>query len=149
MSNHTGLSPQNPNKYLGPSVYLNTVVTRSREPTGADYRQPETGKLYPFNTFWLVGKNPTTGIQGDLWYLSKIEANVAFWVKISSSISGPLLNLFVQAAFPPGVSPVLPDGVGHMTYDASLIAPAGIPLQTVTRALNTYSIEAQISSAVS
>jgi hypothetical protein len=83
MSNHTGLSPQSPNKYLGPDVYLSTVVTRNREPTGADYRQPETGKLYPFGTFWLVGKNPTTGIYGQMFYLSKIVANVAYWLELN------------------------------------------------------------------
>lgn len=85
MSSLTGLSPNNPLVYVGPNVAINTVVTRNREPTGADYRQPETGKLYPFNTFWLVGKNPTTGTYGELWYLSKIVANVAYWLKLSAT----------------------------------------------------------------
>lgn len=95
MSSLTGLSPNNPIKYTGASVALNTVVTRNRAPTGADYRQPETGKLYPFNTFWLVGKNPTTGTQGDLWYLSKIVANVAYWSRLASGSTGdgPILTL--------------------------------------------------------
>jgi hypothetical protein len=85
MTSLTGLSPNNPLVYVGASVALATVVTRNREPTGADYRQPETGKLYPFNTFWLVGKNPTTGIQGELWYLSKIASNIAYWLKIPTT----------------------------------------------------------------
>lgn len=93
MSSLTGLSPNNPSKYLGPNVALAVVVTRDRAPTGADYRQPETGKLYPFNTFWLVGKNPTTGIQGDLWYLSKIVANVAYWIQITFGGNGDLFSL--------------------------------------------------------
>jgi hypothetical protein len=77
----TGSSPNNPTKYLGPSVGLNIVVTRKRAPTGADIKQPETGKYYSFGTIWLVGKDPTTGVFGDMWYLSKIEANVAYWVQ--------------------------------------------------------------------
>jgi hypothetical protein len=95
MSSLTGLSPNNPRDYVGPNVALNTVVTRNRAPTGADYRQPETGKLYPFNTFWLVGKNPTTGTQGDLWYLSKIVANVAYWSRLATGATGdgPVLTL--------------------------------------------------------
>jgi hypothetical protein len=77
----TGSSPNSPTKYLGPNVGLNIIVTRKRAPTGADIKQPETGKYYSFGTTWLVGKDPTTGVYGDIWTLSKIEANVAYWVQ--------------------------------------------------------------------
>lgn len=99
-SSLTGLSPNDPNKYLGPNVALTVVVTRNRAPTGADYRMPETGKLYPFNSFWLVGKDPTTGVQGDLWYLSKIAANVAYWLQIPTTAAtlGFTLNIQVFTA---------------------------------------------------
>lgn len=81
----TGLSSNNPMKYLGPNVSLVVAVTRNRAPTGADVRQPETGKIYPFGTEWLVGKNPTTGSFGDIWFLTKIEANVAYWERLSDN----------------------------------------------------------------
>ena len=84
MSSYTGISPKDPNKYLGPSVYLSSIVSRNREPTGADYRQPETGKIYPMGSLWIISKNPTTGSQGALWYLSKIVANVAYWIELNS-----------------------------------------------------------------
>lgn len=100
MSSLTGYSANNPTRYLGPNVAVVTSVTRNRAPTGADYRQPETGKLYPFSTLWLVGKNPTTGEFGDLWYLSKIEGNVAYWVQVFESSAtitgddgGPLVSV--------------------------------------------------------
>lgn len=93
MSSYTGLSPKQPNRYVGKNVYLSSIVTRNREPTSADYRQPETGKLYPTGSFWLVGENPTTGTQGDFWYLSKISANVAFWNLIGSGASGSVITL--------------------------------------------------------
>jgi hypothetical protein len=88
---------------------------RNRAPTGADYRQPETGKLYPIDCYWIVGKDPTTGIEGDLWYLSKIVANVAYWLQLSTGSSGPLLNVIV----PLGVSPIVPDGAGTMNFTSS------------------------------
>jgi len=83
-SSLTGYSPNNPRRYLGPNVAITTIVTRNREPTGADIKQPNTGKYYPFGTLWLIGENPTTGSVGDLWYLSQIQANVAYWIQFDS-----------------------------------------------------------------
>ncbi len=86
-SSLTGFSSNNPTRYLGPNVSLTTIVTRNREPTGADVKQPNTGKYYPFGTLWLVGENPTTGTYGDFWYLSNIQASVAYWVQINDSFT--------------------------------------------------------------
>jgi hypothetical protein len=79
----TGYSPKSPRRYLSPNVGLPIIVTRTREPTGADIKQPETGKYYGFGTFWLIGKDPTTGTWGDMWYLAYIENNVAVWKQIA------------------------------------------------------------------
>lgn len=114
MGNHTGVSPKSPNKYLGSSVYQVLCVTRNRAPTSADVIQPETGKLYPFSTMWIVGKDPTTGTQGDVWILTKIVANVSFWIQVSAG-SGTL----VQLAVPNGTSPVSPDGMGIITFTST------------------------------
>lgn len=116
MTNNTGLSPKDPSKYLGPNVYISVVVSRNRSPTGADYRQPETGKNYPFGTYWLVGINPTTGVYGDLWYLANIVSNVGNWIKLSSGTSGPVLGFVV----PFGSSPVVPAANGLVTYTSTL-----------------------------
>lgn len=115
MSGSSGLSPQNPRDYVGPNVYLVVCVNRNRQPTGADYRQPETGKLYPINSFWQVSKNPTTGNEGEIWVLNKIVANVAYWTMLSGGIIGPLLSVTV----PLGVSPIIPDGTGTMHFTSS------------------------------
>jgi hypothetical protein len=72
------VSPLNPRKYMGPDVYLANVVSRPRRPTSQDYRQPETGRTYPVFCGWQVGKDPTTGTEGELWMLTKIVANVAY-----------------------------------------------------------------------
>ncbi len=141
----SGLSPQTPNKYLGPNVYLNVVVMRNRAPTGADYRQPETGKLYPIDCYWIVGKDPTTGIEGDLWYLSKIVANVGYWLMLSTGSSGPLLMVDVDVATPPGVDPTTSDGAGLMGIHGASVANHSVPIETHARALNSFNVEVQYS----
>jgi hypothetical protein len=45
MSSLTGIPSNGPTKYLGPNISINTVVMRNRQPTLADFRQPENGKL--------------------------------------------------------------------------------------------------------
>ena len=146
--NSAGLSPKDPNKYLGPNVYVSSVVIRNRQPTGADYRQPETGKLYPNASYWLVGSNPTTGVQGELWYLSKIVANVAYWLMLGAGSAGPLLDVQVQSTTAPGVNPVTPTIAGLMTINGASVAAHSVPVETHTRALNTFNIEVQYASAV-
>ncbi len=86
----TGYSPNNPRAYLGPNVSVPIIVVRNREPTGADLKQPNTGKYYSFGTLWLVGETspgvaPTTGARGDMWYLGYIENNISVWKKITAA----------------------------------------------------------------
>lgn len=145
MPNHTGVPPFNPTKYKGPNIFYPLCVTRNREPTGDDFRQPETGALYPFDSFWLVGKDPTTGTQGDLWYLSKIVSSVAYWVKLSTGISGPLLKVQVDGALAPGINPVEPTGAGLMRVTGSQVATGTTTdvIRTFSNALNEYEIQIQ------
>ena len=89
----TGFNPRNSTRYTGTDVWLANIVTRNRRPTGADYRQPETGRNYVIFAGWQVAKDPTTGVEGELWLLSKIVANVAYWVQISGAGIGGVLTL--------------------------------------------------------
>lgn len=98
MSSITGYSPKGPARYLGPNVFLPTIVSRQRPPTGADYIQPETGKKYPLGSFWLIGPNPTSGIEGDYYYLAKIVANVATWQLIDQFTTGPAFLFYLATA---------------------------------------------------
>ncbi len=88
-------SPKDPNKYLGPNVFTGTVVVRNRQPTLADYRQPETGKNYEIGCIWQVGSEPTTGVFGQLYMLQKIVANQGFWILLSTGVLpvGPVVTL--------------------------------------------------------
>lgn len=82
MASYVGIPSSNPTKYLGPNVALVSVVSRNRSPTGADIRQGSTGQYYPLGSMWIISKDPTTGSEGDMWWLSKIVANVAYWIQI-------------------------------------------------------------------
>ncbi len=143
----SGFNPRNPNKYQGTDQFLIPFISRNREPTGADYRQPETGRLYALGSIWQVGKDPTTGVEGDLWMLSKIVANVAYWIQVSAGAVGPILDVQVDAATAPGVNPVSPDLSGLMTVSGAIVVNQSIPIRTHTTALNQYDVEVQYAAS--
>jgi hypothetical protein len=53
----------------------------------------------------------------------------------------------VQAATAPGVNPVTPTALGLVNVNATTVANHSVPIETRTRALNTYNIEAQIAAS--
>lgn len=77
-------SPHGPTKYLGPNVFYPASVTVTRRPLQTDVYQPTTGKYYPVTSLWQVGKNPSTGVEGEVYILTKIASNLAYWVLIAT-----------------------------------------------------------------
>lgn len=150
----TGVSPKNPTDYRGPSLYNIVGVTRKRRPTGADVFQPENGKYYTISTVWQVGKNPTTGVEGELWFLSKIVANVSYWIFLGGGfppVVGPIVGVTVDAATGPGTNPVLPTVTGLITVTGAQVAAGTIGanvIRTDSLAANAFRIEIQRSAAV-
>jgi hypothetical protein len=144
----SGLSPKSPRDYVGPNLFLGVCVTRKRRPTGADVFQPENGQLYKVSTLWQVGKNPTTGVEGEIWILTKIVANVSYWVMISggSPPLGPILSVNVDGSSGSGTDPVLPDVSGQITVTGGQVVSGTIGAN-VTRqfstAANTYATQIQ------
>ena len=116
---YSGLSPKTANDYTNPKNGIVPAVTRDRRPTTADYRQPETGKNYPITCIWQVGKNPTTGSEGELWALSKIVANVATWVRLANGGATGLQSLTGDDS-----TVVEPDGAGNIDIVGSTVANA-------------------------
>lgn len=147
MASYVGLPYNNPTKYLGPDVKIVSIVTRNRQPTGADVRQGITGKYYPIGSFWIIGANPTTGVQGDLWYLSNIAANVAYWLPVVTDTGG-IDGVNVDAFTPPGTNPVIPTG-GFITVTGGQVASGTNTdvIQTNSLADNTFTIQIQRSIA--
>lgn len=87
-------SPHGPTKYLGPNVFYPATVTVNRRPTSTDIIQPTTGKYYLITSLWQVGKNPTTGVEGEVWLLTKIVANTAYWELITGgATAGTVVGL--------------------------------------------------------
>lgn len=88
-------NPIQPTKYQGTNKYISFFVSRNRQPTLADYRQPETGTLYSIGTLWQVSKDPITGTEGEVFLLQKIVSNQAYWALISNGSfpGGPILSL--------------------------------------------------------
>jgi hypothetical protein len=74
-----GSKDRSPAIYTGNKSTLCTIASRPRAPTSADIMQPETGKRYPVGFFWIVSANPSTGVEGDLWYLTKYSGGLAYW----------------------------------------------------------------------
>lgn len=139
-------NPKLPTKYVGTNKYITFFVSRDRAPTGADYRQPETGTLYSVGTVWQVGKNPTTGVEGNLWMLSKIVANIGYWVQLSTG-GTPIDSIQVQSITAPGVNPVTADSTGLVTINGAIVANHSVPIETRTRVLNTYNVEVQYAAS--
>jgi len=67
-------------------------VKIARQPTSSDYKNPQTNKYFTPPFHWVIGKNPSTGTEGDLYYLADVTANVADW-KLMSTGSTPGGNL--------------------------------------------------------
>lgn len=87
MTSYVGIPSSNPTKYLGPNVALTSIVARNRQPTSADIRQGTTGFYYPIGSLWIISKDPVNGTEGDIYWLSKIASNIAYWLQISDGDS--------------------------------------------------------------
>jgi len=147
---YSGINPKDPNSYVGPKSGLVPAVTRSRLPTTADYRQPETGKNYPITCIWQVGKNPTTGSEGDLYALSKIVGNQATWVKLGL---GGGTDGIVSITGDNGTS-VLGDGAGNVDLDGTVVANAAnakpvYVLGTEADPIHELDVQVQVATTVS
>lgn len=140
-------NPKLPTKHVGTNKYITFFVSRNRIPTLADYRQPETGTLYSVGTVWQVSKDPTTGSEGDIYMLSKIVSNQGYWVLLSSGSSN-VDSVQVDALVSPGTNPVLATSGGLLIFHGTSVVAGSFPVRTISRALNTYALEVQISQAI-
>lgn len=114
---YSGISPKRPLSYTGINNGVVPAVTRPRRPTSSDYIQPETGKKYPITCTWQVGKNPTTGSEGELWMLSKIVSNSASWLQLGAGGGGGgIASITTQNAVQ-----VFPDGSGDITSKGAVV----------------------------
>lgn len=104
-----GLPPNNldPSNYRGISLSVIPVVTALREPTVTDTN-------YPLFCEWRIGKNPTSGNEGDFWKLLRFNQGQAGWEKISGGETGTVLSLSDTTDVV-----VLPDATGNVKLEGS------------------------------
>lgn len=141
------VTPNNPTKYKGTDQYLVPFITRNRRPLSSDIRQPETGRYYPIFSSWQVGKDPTTGAEGELWLLSKIVANVGYWVHVAggSSDVGDILTLTGNDAVA-----VVPDASGNVNVLGSVVANSlnASAVYVKNTSANTETLQVQVGAAI-
>lgn len=139
-----GIPPENlqPNRYSGPRANLVPCVEAKRRPLVLD-------RDYPLLSMWRVDFNPSTGSEGEVWQLIKFESNGdATWRRFeTSAVGASIMTNTVDDNTGPGVNPVDPDGSGDVAILGGIVANHTVPMETHSRALNAFTIEAQVSTA--
>ena len=104
-----------------------------KRPTSEDIRHPKTGQIYSRPYYWRVslkpdGLPPVTGVEGELWYLQDITANVANWKQLVFTSGGvPLLTFTTDVA-----GPVAPTGAGVVDTTGTSVFSDGTAANTLT-----------------
>jgi len=100
-----GVPYQNPLRYTGPNMNLIPIKVFKREPTTTDVK-------YRIGTFVIIGKDPISGTEGDLWYLSDFNASgEAQWLQLLTGAGSPGVDSITTDD---GAPVVEPDGVGNI-----------------------------------
>lgn len=142
-------APQNPNLAAnlppqGPRrvVYLEA----NRPPTVLDTKYRD-GSFYEFDTEWRDKSISPPNIYKLSNILSKTNA---IWVLVTGG-TGTIININVDTATAPGVTPVTPTSSGAITITGAQVAAGTIGanvIRTHSVALNEFTIEIQQSAAV-
>jgi len=144
-----------PPDYEGDMWYL-ARFDATAQPPNAIWLKLATGSV-PGGTLISLSDTANTKVFGDA--TGNVQLTAGSGITITSTPSSNLLTFTatsagdvskfeVDANTAPGVNPVLPDGTGQVTVQGATVAAHSVPLQTRSRALNTYNIEAQVATAV-
>lgn len=94
-----GVPYQNPLDYTGPSMNLVPIIRFPRQPLTTD-------KKYRVGQTAILGKNPSTGSEGEFWFLSKFESNGdATWLQLATGASSPGIDFLQTDDGAPAVGP--------------------------------------------
>lgn len=123
-----GISSKNPLDYTGPQ--LNTVPIRRfpRRPLTTDTR-------YNIGQIVILGPSPTTGSEGEIWYLSRFSGGSAIWLQLSSG--GTVSGIdFIESD--DGAPACPPDATGTIGIIGSngIVTSGQSPLTDITIALD-------------
>jgi len=143
-----GVPYQNPLSYTGPNMNLIPIKVFKREPTTTDVK-------YRIGSFAIIGKDPLSGTEGDLWYLSDFNTSgQAVWLQLLTGAGSPGVDSLTTDDGAPAVEP---DGVGNINIvggtgvtvtgngpgDTVTIAASGIALtwSVITTATQTIAVK--------
>ena len=96
---------RDPLSYVGPKVNIVPIQLFPREPNSGDTR-------YPIGQMIIIGRDPISGTEGDLWYLSEFDSSgQAVWLQLLTGAGSPGVDSITTDQGSPAV---LPDGVGNI-----------------------------------
>lgn len=131
-----GLPGASPLDYTG--IPVNVV------PLKVFFRRPlTTDKKYRIGQMAILGRNPSTGSQGELWYLANFDASGdAVWLQLSSGISPPGVDSFTTDD---GAPPVVPDVAGDVLVvgGTGIVTSGNGPGKTITISVNGSAVATQ------
>lgn len=139
-----GIPPENlqPDRYTGPKFSVVPCFEARRRPAVYD-------RNYSLLSLWRVGPLAPVGDEGEVWQLIRFENNGdATWVRLqtTSGAGDGIQTLTVDDFTAPGVNPVDPSVSGTTTINGDIVANHSIPLETHSRALYEFSIDAQVAT---
>lgn len=95
-----GLSNKNPTKYLGRKMGVAPLMPYPRIPLSTD-------KHFPVGQLAIIDRNPQTGLEGDIYYLSRFDSSgLAVWLQLETGT--------VVADYP--ITPYVVGPVGQAGY---------------------------------
>lgn len=120
-------------------------LNRNRSPTGTDYRDPMTNKLYPIHCEWRDNSNTPPHI----WKLTQIVGNVAHWCRLCNGNYGEAIYAVdVDFNTAPGTDPV-ESNAGLISCFGNTVTNGtnlNSPVATHSRALNQFHVDVQLST---
>ncbi len=124
-----GVPRQNPTDYTGPDMCLIPIKRFPREPLLSD-------KRYRIGQFAILGRSPSTGQEGELWYLANFFPNGdANWVQFGTGMTNLGIQFIETDDGPP---PVAQDGSAEVQLFGSpgIITSGQGPGSTITLTLD-------------
>ncbi len=124
-----GVPFQNPTDYKGPEMNLVPIKRFPREPLTTD-------KKYRIGQQAIIGRNPSTGTEGELWYLAKFEMNGdATWMQLDTGTASTGIDALQTDDGPPAVGPDI-SGEVNVLGATGIITFGQDPSNTVTIGLD-------------
>lgn len=128
-----GVPFQNPRDYVGPDMNIIPIRRFPRRPLSSD-------KKYRVGQFAILGKDPSTGSEGELWYLAAFDGSGdAMWLQFTSGASVDAIDSLTTDDGAPAVGPDLGGNV-NLFGGTGIVTSGQDPSTTVTVSIDTSTV---------